>query len=154
MKKNEKNERKDLNSKHKQLIEKLNSLEIIYQNKYNIYNLLISMEVFGHKKVKIGRKTDGGYIFLDDLKNIKIAYSFGISREISFDKELADKNIDVFMYDHTIRGLPFENPRFHWNKIGLEGSNTNDSNLKTLPELLKENGHSEEINMILKLDIE
>lgn len=49
------------------------------------------------KKVRIGSKTDGGYILLNDFENIKIAYSFGISNEISFDKELADKNIDVFM---------------------------------------------------------
>ena len=39
-------------------------------------------------------------------------------------------------------------------KIGLEGINTNNNKLKTLPELLKENGHSKENNMILKLDIE
>ena len=142
IKKNEKNKTNELNSKNKQLIEKLNSIEmklktikenqIIYQNKFNIYSLLISMEVFGHKKVRIGRKADGGYIFLDDLKNIKFAYSFGISREISFDKELADKNIDVFMYDHTIKGLPFGNSRFHWKKIRLVGINTNNTNLSNI----------------------
>lgn len=164
IKKNEKNEGKELNFKNKISNEKLNSIkkklktikknQKIYQNKHNIYNLLISMEVLGLKKVRIGRKADGGYIFLDDFKNIKIAYSFGISKEISFEKELADKNIDVFMYDHLINFLPFENSRFHWKKIGLEGINTNNTNLKTLPELLKENGHSEENNMILKLDIE
>ena len=159
-----KKEKNELNSKIKQLFEKLNSIEmklktikenkIIYKNKFNIYNLLISFEVFGHKKVRIGTRGDGGYIFLDDFKNIKFAYSFGISREISFDKELANKNIDVFMYDHTIKHLPFENSRFHWKKIGLVGINTNNAKLKTLSELLKENGHSKENNMILKLDIE
>ena len=164
IKKNEKMEKKELNLKNKLLFEKINSIEmnlkfikenqIIYQKKNNIYKLLISFEVLGHKKIRIGRNTDGGYIFLDDLKNIKIAYSFGISHEISFDKELADKNIDVFMYDHTIKSLPFENSRFHWKKIGLSGTNTNNTKLKTLPEILKENFHLEENNMILKLDIE
>ena len=147
-----------------QLIEKLNIIEhnikrlqennIIYQNNDNIYKYLCSNGVFGHKKIRIGRKADGGYIFLDDLNNIKIAYSFGISREISFDKELAERNIDVYMYDHTIKSLPFENQRFHWKKIGLSGTITNNIYLKTLPELLKENGHYEEKDMILKLDIE
>jgi hypothetical protein len=85
------------------------------------------------------------YFFLND--------SFGISREISFDKGLADKNIDVFMYDHTINKLPFENSKFHWKKIGLTGRNIN-GNMKTLPDLIEENGHSKEKNMILKLDIE
>ena len=127
IKNNEKNEINKLNSKNKILNEKLNLIkkklktikknQIIYQNNNNIYNLLISMDVFGCKKIRIGRKADGGYILLDDLKNIKIAYSFGISREISFDKELAKKNIDVFMYDHSINHLPFENSKFHWKKL-------------------------------------
>ena len=146
-----------------QLIEKLNLIEqdlnnmkeskLQYRNN-NIYNILYSMNVVGHQKIRIGRKADGGYILLDDLNNIKIAYSFGISREISFDKELADKNIDVYMYDHTIKRLPFENSRFHWKKIGLSGIISNKTNLKTLPELLKENGHSKKNNIILKIDIE
>jgi hypothetical protein len=112
------------------------------------------MEVLGYKKIRIGRKTDGGYIFLNDFKNIKIAYSFGIDSEISFEKELADKNIDIFMYDHSINKLPFENTKFHWQKIGLCGTKSADQNMKTLSELIKENGHLKEDNMILKIDIE
>ena len=148
----------------KQLIEKLNLLEqnlknikestLQYKTNNNIYNIIFSMSVEGHKKIRIGQKADGGYILLDDLKNIKIAYSFGISREISFDKELADRKIDVYMYDHTINRLPFENSRFHWKKIGLSGIISNKTNLKTLPELLKENGHSKENDILLKIDIE
>ena len=87
-------------------------------NNNNFYYLLSIKEVLGYKKIRIGKNKDGGYILLNDLKNIKIGYSFGISREISFDKGLADKNIDVFMYDHTINKLPFENSKFHWKKIG------------------------------------
>ena len=158
------NKNNDLKLKE-QLIEKLNIIEqnlnnikentLQYKKKNNnIYNVLYSMNVVGYKKIRIGRKADGGYILLDDLRNIKIAYSFGISTEISFDKELADKNIDVYMYDHSINSLPFENSRFHWKKIGLSGMISNKTNLKTLPELLNENGHSKENDLILKLDIE
>ena len=112
------------------------------------------MEVHGYNKIRIGNKTDGGYILLNDLKNIKIAYCFGLGSEISFEKELADKNIDIFMYDHTINKLPFENSKFHWKKIGLCGKNISQNNMSTLSELIKENGHSKEENMILKIDIE
>jgi len=124
--------------------------------KYNneFYYLMNSMDVLGYKKIRIGKKADGGYIILDDFRNIKIAYSFGIDSEISFEKELADRNIDIFMYDHTINKLPFENSKFHWKKIGLSGQNINDSNMKTLSELINENRHLEEDNMILKIDIE
>jgi len=127
---------------------------ITNHNKNNLYYLLSSMEVLGYNKIRIGRKQDGGYIFLNDFKNIKIAYSFGISNEISFEKELADKNIDIYMYDHSINQLPFENSKFHWKKIGLCGIKNEDQNMKTLSELIQENGHSKEDNMILKIDIE
>ena len=104
--------------------------------------------------MRIGAKNDGGYILLDDFKNIKNAYSFGIANEISFDKELADKNIDIFMYDHTIKELPFIVPKFHWKKIGLSEKNEGNNNMKTMNEIIKENGHMNEKNMILKMDIE
>jgi hypothetical protein len=131
-----------------------NKEKIITNYNNNIYYLLSPMEVLGYNKIRIGSEADGGYIFLNDLKNIKIAYSFGIGSKISFDKELADKNIDIFMYDHTIDKLPFENSKFHWKKIGLSGKNINETNMSTLSELIKENGHSKEENMILKIDIE
>lgn len=112
------------------------------------------MNVLGYQKIRIGRKSDGGYIILNDFKDIQIAYSFGISREISFEKELADRNIDIYMYDHTISGLPFQNKKFHWKKMGLSSEFTANSNMKTLKELLTENGHLTQQNMILKIDIE
>ena len=58
------------------------------------------------------------------------------------------------MYDHTINGLPYNNPKFHWSKIGLGGINSTGPNLKTLEELIKENKHENEDNMILKMDVE
>lgn len=41
-----------------------------------------------------------------------IAYSFGISNNIIFDKALTDKGIYVYMYDNSINSLPYENPKF------------------------------------------
>ena len=57
------------------------------------------------------------------------------------------------MYDHTIKNLPYQNPKFHWKKIGLTEHKKRNDNMKTLKELLIENGHIKEKNMILKLDI-
>ena len=58
------------------------------------------------------------------------------------------------MYDHTIKKLPVQNSKFHWQKIGLKGNISKENMFKTLPELIRENGHSNEQNMILKIDIE
>ena len=103
--------------------------------------------------VRVGRDYDGGYIMLDDLPG-GIAYSFGISTDVSWDKDMASRGYDVFMYDHTIDGLPEENPRFHWSKLGISDGTSQDDRLKTLEELITANGHEGERNMILKMDVE
>ena len=123
-------------------------------NEYCIYHLISPKQVIGKNRILIGDKKDGCYILLDDFTNIKIAYSFGISNMIQFDKNLADRSIDVYMYDHTINSLPYNNSRFHWQKIGIAGKNQKNPLLKNLEELILENGHSLEKNMILKIDVE
>ena len=130
---------------------------LLNDNEFCIYRLLCPKEIPGKKRILIGRKADGGYVLLDDFENIKIAYSFGIDGDIYFDKDLANRGIDVYMYDHTINSLPYQayqNPKFHWKKIGVGGKNDKNENIKTLEELIIENGHSSEKNMILKMDIE
>ena len=119
-----------------------------------IYQFLFPKEVRGKKRVLVGEKGDGSYVMLDDFENITIAYSIGIRDIIQFDKALADKGIDVFMYDHTNDKLPYENNKFHWKKIGLGGNSERKYNIQTLDDMIKENGHMQERNMILKIDIE
>ena len=121
---------------------------------YCIYHLIFPKKVIGKKKMLIGEKSDGCYVLLDDFENIRIAYSFGISHMIQFDQSLADRGIHVYMYDHTINALPYNNPKFHWKKIGITGKNKKSINLKSLDELILENYHSLEKNMILKIDVE
>ena len=119
-----------------------------------IYHLIAPKHVIGKKRILIGEKSDGCYVLLDDFKDIKIAYSFGIYKYIKFDKGLADRGIDVYMYDHTINSLPYNNSKFHWKKIGITGKDQKSNQLKTLEEFIIENGHSLEKNMILKMDVE
>ena len=170
---NNKNEKYQYNNyRLNNLSKKIHELKIITNNNENeykgmleclindpdekncIYHLISPKSVVGKKRILIGEKSDGCYVLLDDFSNIKIAYSFGIGSNVKFDKALADKGIDVYMYDHMINSLPYENIKFHWNKIGLSERNQNNINLKTLEQLIKENGHLKENNMILKIDIE
>ena len=58
------------------------------------------------------------------------------------------------MYDHTIQNISESNSKFHWKKIGLAGKKEINKNLKTLKDLIKENGHTHEKDMILKMGIE
>ena len=78
------------------------------------YQFLCPKEVVGRKRILIGKRGDGSYVMLDDFENIKIAYSIGIANMLQFDSALADKGIDVYMYDHTIDKLVRERRRFHW----------------------------------------
>ena len=118
------------------------------------YPFIYPKKVIGKNRILLGKKSDGCYVLLDDFENIKIAYSFGISHMIQFDDALAKRGIDVYMYDHNIKKLPYNNPKFHWSKIGICGSNIRAPNLKTLKELMNENRHISEKNMILKIDVE
>lgn len=108
----------------------------------------------GFELVRTGRENDGGYILLNDFHPGGIAYSFGINDDVSWDKDMASRGYDVFMYDHTINGLPEENARFHWSKFGISDGVTQDERLKTLEELIALNGHEHEHDMILKMDVE
>ena len=119
-----------------------------------IYQFLCPKEVKGKKRILLGNRYDGSYVIINDFKNIKIAYSIGISHKIQFDKALADRGIDVYMYDHTIKKLPYENMKFHWKKIGIGGKEQKNSFIQTLEDMMEENGHLKENNMILKMDIE
>ena len=82
-----------------------------------IYQFLCPKEIIKKKRILMGNHEDGSYVMLDDFENIKIAYSIGIDGVIQFDKALADKGIDIYMYDHTIKKLPYENEKFHWKKM-------------------------------------
>ena len=123
-------------------------------NQLCIYHLISTKGVLNKDRILLGDKKDGSYVLLNDFLNIKIAYSFGIGKAIQFDKELANKGIDVYMYDHTINSLPLEHKKFHWKKLGICGSNSKNKTFKRLEELIVENGHINEENMILKIDIE
>ena len=130
----------------------------LYQHIRSIHDALSLMDLdpaLEQKLRRIGKRNDGGYIMLDDFTNHKIAYSFGINDNVSWDKEMAKRGLDVYMYDHTIESLPEENEKFHWKKVGITGTyDEKQPNLKTLDMLIKENGHENECGMILKIDIE
>lgn len=105
--------------------------------------------------IRVGEKNDGGYIMLDDFDIKGIAYSFGISDDVSWDEAMVKKGFQVFMYDHTIKDLPKEMDGFHFFRKGiLNSSEALDPDLLSLEEILEENGHQNMQHMILKMDVE
>lgn len=104
------------------------------------------------KLIRFGREFDGGYITADFFPPNSVAYSFGINDDVSWDKDIAYRGIPVFMYDHTIKGLPEQHENFHFYPTGV-GSKTTKC-IATLSELISRNGHEGFDNLILKMDIE
>lgn len=105
--------------------------------------------------VRIGRAHDGGYVMLNDFSGSKIAYSIGIADDVSWDQNIADLGFDVYMYDHTIQDIPYHADFLHYFNIGLGAkSDPTMPHLKTLSQMMAENDHWDDYNIILKIDIE
>jgi len=102
--------------------------------------------------MRVGKDSDGGYVMADLFSNIDAAYSFGIANDVSWDRFIAEKGIPVFMYDHTISGLPEDHRNFNFFKIGICGK-PNQGGMKDIGELMRQNGHLGK-NLIMKMDIE
>lgn len=126
-----------------------------FTNFREIVSLLTPMDVVGAKYRRIGRDFDGGYVMLDDFvsKPINAAYSFGIGDDVSWEKAIAKLGIPVYMYDHTIKTLPKNDPQFHFFKEGVRGSKI-EMGFETLTKLIHRNGHEASNNLLLKMDIE
>ncbi len=128
-----------------------------YQEYKNLKILLRCRKVLGAEVefCRVGKENDGGYCMLNEFEHTKYAYSFGISDDVSWDEDISERGIDVYMYDHTISALPKQNKRFHFKKVGIASGEVDKcESLKTLEELLGENGHLHEEDLILKMDVE
>ncbi|MBE8951134.1 MAG: FkbM family methyltransferase [Quinella sp. 3Q1] len=143
----------------------VNGMPVTFQEKINVipeyYELLRERlkvkKIIGKNFVRVGRASDGGYVMVDNF-NVSggghIAYSFGINDDVSWDLDMAKRGYDIFMYDMTIEALPQEHERFHFFKEGILGVEVSEKSMHTLDYFIKRNGHENQSNMILKMDVE
>lgn len=89
---------------------------------------------------------------LDDFRRVGIAYSFGISGDVSWDRDMAERGYDIFMYDPTIANLPEERLEFHFFRKGIAGAASGEYD--TLEHFIQQNHHEAVRHMILKMDVE
>jgi hypothetical protein len=119
-----------------------------------ILTLVRPRDVVGSRLVRKGRDFDGGYVMLDHgLENVT-AYSMGIGDDVSWDLDMAMLGCDVYQYDHTIDRFPLDHPRFPSFKVGICERPTDDPILRTIDELIEINGHQNQRDLIMKMDIE
>jgi hypothetical protein len=125
---------------------------IVQKRVLEVLKSLAPKTVEGFNKIRVGAEGDGGYVMLDDFEHLDAAYSLGINDDVTWDSAIALHNIDIYQYDHTIDALPIRNDRFHWYKKGIASKKEGD--LDTLPNLMRDNGHENSRELLLKCDIE
>lgn len=128
-------------------------LDLNYNFLAKVRDCLRIWQAQGQTLVRVGNEHDGGYIMLDDFRPNGIAYSFGISGDVTWDDAIANKGIEVYMYDHTIEALPKQRNEFHFFKQGIASDSITDD-LNTLENFIIRNEHCEKKHMILKMDVE
>ncbi|MBR1421600.1 MAG: FkbM family methyltransferase [Selenomonadaceae bacterium] len=129
--------------------------EVIPEYFRTLVETLQIKRVKDYRLARAGDDHDGGYILIDNLDSQGgIAYSFGIEREISWDHDMAECGYQIFMYDMTIDDLPYHRPEFHFFQEGIGRELDLSQRLDTLENFIERNGHQNQRNMILKMDVE
>lgn len=104
----------------------------------------------GRPLIRVGGDGDGGYLVPDDLRGIEACISPGVSAEVGFDLEMAQRGIDVVMADASVAAPPIDHPRFTFHKkfLGV----VNDETFMRLDNLVT--SHPAMGDLILQMDIE
>lgn len=111
---------------------------------------LFAPEAIDQPLIRLGSKHDGGYLIPDDLEGIGYAISPGVGPVVDFDRDLADRGIEVVMLDASVKGPPIQNERFHFKPLFLdsyvsETTTTIDAEVAQLPK---------DVDLLLEMDIE
>ena len=149
--------RKDMTNYIKSLIEQLAANKIWIERSASTHAIaclmnLLQPRAIRRPMIRIGRKGDGGYLVPDDLDNLKVAVSPGISTEISFDAQMAQRGVEVFMADASVPDLPFKNSRFHFIRKHLAVFD-DDSHIR-LDTMCKQIPSDLDGDRLLQMDIE
>ena len=105
----------------------------------------------GFQKIRIGNKSDGGYVALHEIcENTRTLYAFGVEDNITFAQDFVDKfpHTAVKLFDHTVDRLPAEHPNFAFIKKGIAAKKSDQ--FLALSDMID----SEVGGLTIKMDIE
>jgi hypothetical protein len=108
----------------------------------------------GQAKLRVGAAGDGGYVMLDELDGVGVCYSLGIGPDVSWDLAMAARGATIYQYDHTVPRPPVAHPRFRHARTGIAAEDGPGTGFRRLDTLLRQNGHADRDDMVLKVDIE
>ena len=104
-----------------------------------------------HELIRIGCDTDGGYLVPNDLENVEICFSPGVSKVAAFEADLTKKGIKCFLADYSVQAPPISNSLIYFEKkyIGVKESEV----FMTLENWVSRHGENKS-DLILQMDIE
>jgi hypothetical protein len=115
--------------------------------------LLVPHRATGYSKIRLGGPNDGGYVCLNDFDKIAMAFSFGIGDDVSWDVDIADRDILVHQFDHTIKSPTISHRNFQFNqkRVAPIKSAPNEESISSLWSQYLQNTQE---SVILKMDVE
>jgi hypothetical protein len=103
--------------------------------------------------IRLGGKSDGGYLVPNDLEGVKYCFSPGVDVKATFEKELAEKyGIRSFMADASVSEPPLDSDYFEFDPKFL--GSRNDDTFITLSSWIDQKVGADDHDMLLQMDIE
>ena len=104
-----------------------------------------------HNLIRLGGETDGGYLVPNDIENIDVCFSPGVSEVANFENDLTQRGIKCFLADYSVEKPPIQNALFDFEKKYL--GNKNNDIFMTLDRWV-ESKAPRGSDLILQMDIE
>jgi hypothetical protein len=101
--------------------------------------------------IRIGGQSDGGYLVPDDLENVEICFSPGVSVIADFEQDLVSRGIKCFLADHSVEEPPFKHELIDFEKKYL--GPVEDDVFITLENWVNRKAPNK-TDLILQMDIE
>jgi hypothetical protein len=106
-----------------------------------------------HDLVRIGNPYgDGGYLLPNDFKGIEYCFSPGVSEEISFDLEIAERGIECFLADYSVERPPVDHKNIRFTKKFISSFTKN--NCINVNQWIIDNSNNFKGDGLLEMDIE
>ena len=102
--------------------------------------------------IRLGSLGDGGYLLPEDFENIEACFSPGVAKDSSFEHQLAEKGIKIFLADYSVDSPPSEHRNFSFCKKYI--GSYSDDHFITLDDWVSSSISSKDSDLILQMDIE
>ncbi|MEJ0092984.1 MAG: hypothetical protein WDN46_06035 [Methylocella sp.] len=110
------------------------------------------MRVKGLNKIRVGSSNDGGYVMLDDFRDVGGAISMGVETNIDWDLAIAARGLIVRQFDHTVDHALSADPLIQF--APLKVSAIDEPGSITMDQAIEDLGMQPNEAAICKIDIE